>query len=282
MIKKIQLSLLSFFIGMITMPAMSFAEGIKLPGILKIPEEARYGFQEPVSLTAVEIQDFHTMLLWITGGIVAFVSLLLVYVVLRFNEKANPVPAKFTHNWTLEIAWITIPTLIVLFIALYSMRLLYFQDLQQEPDMRIHVTGYQWYWGYKYPDHGDIEFMSYMIADEDIDRSKGERRLLSTDTKVVLPIDTTVQILVDAGDVIHSWAMPALGIKIDAVPGHLNETWVNITKPGVYYGQCSELCGKDHTYMPIEVHAVTKPEFNKWVIAQGGKLQIANSHAVAK
>jgi len=275
MIHKIQTAFLSFFIGMIAIPTMSAAEAFKISDTLKIPEGTQYNLQAPVSTTAVEIQEFHTMLLWIIGGIVAFVSVLLAYVILRFREKANPVPSKFTHNWTLEIAWITIPTLIVLFIAIYSMRLLYFQDLQQEPDMRINVTGYQWYWGYSYPDHGDIEFMSYMIADEDINKDKGEKRLLSTDTKVVLPIDTTVQILVTAGDVLHAWTVPAFGVKIDAIPGHINETWVNISKPGIYYGQCSELCGKDHSYMPIEVHAVTKEEFNKWVLEQGGTLQTA-------
>lgn len=271
MIRKIQTYVLSLVVSLIIMPSMALAQGLSLP------EGTNFNLPAPASTTAEKIHDFHNILLWIIGGITVFVFVLLVYVVLRFNEKANPTPSKFTHNWTLEIAWIAIPTLIVLFIAILSMRLLYFQDLQKEPDMRIEVTGYQWYWGYKYPDHGDIEFMSYMIADEDIDESKGEKRLLSTDTKVVMPIDTTVQLLISAGDVIHAWTIPDFGVKIDAVPGHVNETWVNITKPGVYYGQCSELCGKDHSYMPIEVHAVTKEEFNKWVLEQGGKLQVAKA-----
>lgn len=271
MIRKIQTYVLSLVVSLIIMPSMALAQGLSLP------EGTNFNLPAPASTTAEKIHDFHNILLWIIGGITVFVFVLLVYVVLRFNEKANPTPSKFTHNWTLEIAWIAIPTLIVLFIAILSMRLLYFQDLQKEPDMRIEVTGYQWYWGYKYPDNGDIEFMSYMIADEDIDESKGEKRLLSTDTKVVMPIDTTVQLLISAGDVIHAWTIPDFGVKIDAVPGHVNETWVNITKPGVYYGQCSELCGKDHSYMPIEVHAVTKEEFNKWVLEQGGKLQVAKA-----
>lgn len=271
MIRKIQTYVLSLVVSLIIMPSMALGQGLSLP------EGTNFNLPAPASTTAEKIHDFHNILLWIIGGITVFVFVLLVYVVLRFNEKANPTPSKFTHNWTLEIAWIAIPTLIVLFIAILSMRLLYFQDLQKEPDMRIEVTGYQWYWGYKYPDHGDIEFMSYMIADEDIDESKGEKRLLSTDTKVVMPIDTTVQLLISAGDVIHAWTIPDFGVKIDAVPGHVNETWVNITKPGVYYGQCSELCGKDHSYMPIEVHAVTKEEFNKWVLEQGGKLQVAKA-----
>ena len=271
MIRKIQTYVLSMVVSLVIMPSIALAQGLSLP------EGTNFNLPAPASTTAEKIHDFHNILLWSIGGISLFVFELLVYVVLRFNEKANPNPSKFTHNWTLEIAWIAIPTLIVLFISILSMRLLYFQDLQKEPDMRIEVTGYQWYWGYKYPDHGDIEFMSYMIADEEIDESKGEKRLLSTDTKVVMPINTTVQLLISGGDVIHSWTIPDFGVKIDAIPGHVNETWGNVTKPGIYYGQCSELCGKDHSFMPIEVHAVTKEEFNKWVLEQGGKLQLAKA-----
>lgn len=138
-------------------------------------------------------------------------------------------------------------------------------DRTAEPEMTLKVTGYQWYWGYEYPDHDGINFLSYMIPDEEIDKEKGEKRLLSTDTKVVLPIDTNIQILVSAADVLHSFAMPAFGIKTDAIPGRWNETWVNISKPGIYYGQCSEICGKNHSYMPVEIHAVSKEDFAKWV-----------------
>jgi cytochrome c oxidase subunit II len=146
-----------------------------------------------------------------------------------------------------------------------SFKLLYYSDRVENPEMTLKVTGYQWYWGYEYPDHGGINFLSYMVPDADIKTEEGQKRLLSTDNVVVLPVDTTIQILVTAGDVLHAFALPALGVKIDAVPGRMNETWVRITKPGVYYGQCSELCGKDHSYMPMEIRAVPKEEFEAWV-----------------
>jgi cytochrome c oxidase subunit 2 len=151
-----------------------------------------------------------------------------------------------------------------------SFPLLYYIDRSHEPEMTLKATGYQWYWGYEYPDQGGINFQSYMIPDKEIDKSKGQLRLLSTDNPVVLPVDTNIQILTTAADVIHAFAMPALGVKIDAIPGRINETWVRITKPGIYYGQCSELCGKDHAFMPIEIHAVSREEFNAWAISKGG------------
>ena len=198
-------------------------------------------------------------------AISVFVLLLLVYVVARYNKRSNPEPKQFSHNVTIEVIWTAIPLVILLIIVVPSFKLLYFIDRTAEPEMTLKVTGYQWYWGYEYPDHEGISFLSYMIPDDEINKAKGEKRLLSTDTKVVLPVDTNIQILVTAADVLHSWAVPSLGIKTDSVPGRLNETWVNIKKPGVYYGQCSELCGKDHAYMPIEIHAVSKEEFKRWV-----------------
>jgi len=269
--KTVQSALLSLFLSIVLMPLSAKAQGIK--EMLGIPEDSKWYFPEAASTIAEEIHGFHEMLLYIISAISLLVLVLLVIVVLRYNARANPEPGKFSHNWALEIFWIAVPTLVVLVIAIFSMRLLYFQDLQQEPDMRIEVTGYQWYWGYKYPDHGDIEFMSYMLADDEINEERGDKRLLSTDTKIVVPVDKVVQVLVTAGDVIHSWTVPAFGVKIDAIPGHMNETWFKITEPGIYYGQCSELCGKDHAYMPIEVHAVSQDEFEQWVLDQGGELQ---------
>jgi len=228
-------------------------------------EKWQLGFQEAASPSAEHLQDFHNFLLYIITGISIFVLLLLIYVVLRFNKKANPKPKQFSHNVLIEVIWTVIPVVILLVIVVPSFKLLYFLDRTEEPEMTLKVTGYQWYWGYEYPDHEGINFLSYMIADDEIDVSKGEKRLLSTDTKVVLPVDTNIQILVTAADVLHAFAVPALGIKIDAVPGRLNETWVNISKPGIYYGQCSELCGKDHSFMPIEIHAVPKDAFEAWV-----------------
>ena len=235
------------------------------PALANAPVPWQMGMQPAASPSAEHIQDFHTMLLYIIGGIVAFVSVLLVWVLLRYNRRANKDPAKFTHNVLIEVIWTVVPVIILIIIAVPSFKLLYFTDKIDEPEMTLEVTGYQWYWGYRYPDHGDFEFLSYMIPDDEVDASKGEKRLLSTDTKIVLPIDTNIEIGMTAADVIHSWAMPALGIKIDAIPGRRNATWVRITKPGTYYGQCSELCGKDHSYMPIEIKAVSKAEFEAWV-----------------
>ena len=225
--------------------------------------------QESASPSKEHITDFHNLLLWIISGIVLFVFLLLAYVVVRYNRKSNPTPAKFSHNVLVEIIWTIIPVVILIIIAVPSFQLLYYTDRIQEPEMTLKVTGYQWYWGYEYPDHDNIAFNAYMIPDADINVEKGEKRLLSTDNKVVLPVDTNIQILVTSADVIHSFAVPSLGLKTDAIPGRLNETWVRITKPGIYYGQCSELCGKDHAYMPSEIHAVSKEDFAKWV-ANGG------------
>lgn len=223
------------------------------------------GLHEPASPVMERLVGFHNMLMVTITAITLFVTALLVYVVLRFNAKANPKPSVTTHNTMLEVVWTLVPVLILIAIAVKSLPLLYYMDRAKEPEMTLKVTGYQWYWGYEYPDHDSINFFSYMIPDEEIDPEKGELRLLSTDTKVVLPIDTDIQILITAADVIHSWAVPAFGVKRDAVPGRMNETWVRITKPGTYYGQCSELCGKDHAFMPIEIKAVTKEEFARWV-----------------
>ncbi len=223
-------------------------------------------FQPPASSSAERLQDFHNMLLWIITGIVIFVFILLVIVVFRYNAKANPKPAQFSHNVIIEILWTVVPVIILIIIVIPSFKILYENDRIENPDMTLKITGYQWYWGYEYPDNDGLNFMSYMIPDDEIDKSKGQKRLLSTDNVVVLPVDTNIQILVTAADVIHAFAVPALGVKIDAVPGRLNETWVNINKPGRYFGQCSELCGKDHSYMPIEIRAVSKEDFAKWLV----------------
>lgn len=257
MLKKLHLILLTF-IAFLGVQAAAFAQGNGQPA------EWALGLQEAASPSMERITDFHGMLLWIISAVVVFVFLLLVWVVFRYNKAANPKPEMFSHHVLLEVVWTVIPILILIVIAVKSFPLLYYTDRTAEPEMTLKVTGYQWYWGYEYPDHEGIAFNSYMIPDADIDPSKGETRLLSTDTKVVLPIDTNIQILITSADVIHSFAMPSLGLKTDAIPGRLNETWVRITKPGVYYGQCSELCGKDHAYMPIEIHAVSKEEFKAW------------------
>lgn len=234
-----------------------------------IPEGWEINFQEPASPVAERLQDFHTMLLWIIAAIGVFVCCLLIVVMVRFNAKANPQPARFAHNTMLEVAWTVVPVIILIVIAIPSMKLLYYMDRTAETEMTLKVTGYQWYWGYEYPDHGDISLTSYMIPDDQIDAGAGQKRLLSTDNPVVLPTDTNIEILVTASDVLHAFAVPALGIKTDAVPGRINSTWVRITKPGTYYGQCSELCGNGHAYMPIEIVAVPREDFTAWAQKNG-------------
>ena len=230
------------------------------------PQDWQFGFQEAASPVAERLHSFHHFLLYIIIAITIFVMFLLAYVIIRFNKRANPVPAKFTHNVLIEVIWTAVPVLILIVIIIPSFKLLYYTDRVENPEMTLKITGYQWYWGYEYPDNEGINFLSYMIPEKEINKEAGQIRLLSTDNAVYLPTETNIQILVTAADVLHAFAIPALGLKVDAIPGRTNETWVRITKPGTYYGQCSELCGKDHSYMPIEIRAIPKEEFNAWVV----------------
>ncbi len=235
------------------------------PSFASEPLPWQTGFQPAATPVMEQINDFHNFLLYIITAVSVFVFLLMIFIMVRFNAHANPEPSKTTHHTMLEVVWTVIPVVILIIIAVPSFKLLYYMDRVENPDMTIKVTGYQWYWGYEYPDHDNLSFEAYMIPDEDIDKSKGQKRLLSTDNQLVLPVDTNIQILVAAADVIHALAVPSFGIKLDAVPGRINETWARIEKPGTYYGQCSELCGKDHAYMPLEIRAVSKEEFKAWV-----------------
>ena len=186
--------------------------------------------------------------------------------------RAHPTPSRITHNVPLEILWTIVPVIILIIIVIPSLKLLFYMDHVEKPDMTLKITGYQWYWGYEYPDQGGVAFQSNLIPDAEIKKDKGQIRLLSTDNPVVIPTDTNIQLLITSADVIHSFAIPAFGVKRDAVPGRLNDSWIRVTKPGTYYGQCSEICGKNHAYMPIEFKAVPKAEFDAW-IAQKKKEQ---------
>lgn len=227
------------------------------------PQPWQMGFQpanSPVMERIVELNDFITAVMF---AVVLLVMGLLLYVIVRFNSKRNPVPQKFSHNQVLEVAWTVAPVAILIAIAIPSFKLLYFMDRAQDADMTLKVTGHQWYWSYEYPDQAGIAFDSFMKYPDALE--EGEPRLLAVDNEVVLPVGKTVRILLTSTDVIHSWAVPSLGIKTDSLPGRLNETWVRIEEPGTYYGQCSELCGVNHGFMPVAVRAVPEAEFDAWV-----------------
>lgn len=255
-----------------TLLALNFAASPALADT-NVGHNWQIGFHEAVTSSAERIHHFHDLLLYIISAIVLFVFVLLLIVAVRFNEKANPKPSKTTHNVMLEIVWTLIPFLILVVISVPSFKLLYKNDRIANPEMTLKITGNQWYWEYEYPDNGGVSFASNMLPEDQIDPAKGQVRLLSTDAPVYLPIDTDISILVTSPltGVIHSWTVQPFGVKMDAVPGRTNETWFNIEKTGTYYGQCSELCGKDHAFMPIEIHAVTRKEFNDWIVKQGGK-----------
>ena len=227
------------------------------------PSDWQLGFQQSGSPVMEDLAHFHHFLLYIIFSIAIVVMVLLVYVMWRFRAGSNPKPSKTSHHTLLEIIWTVIPVIILVIIVVPSLRLLYRVNHIENADMTLKVIGYQWYWGYQYPDYEDLGFESNMVPFEEL--GPQGLRLLEVNNRVVLPVDTTVRIQVTAADVIHSWAVPSLGVKIDAVPGRLNETWVRIDKPGVYYGQCSELCGVNHGFMPVVIQAVTKEEFDMWL-----------------
>ncbi|MBV8240887.1 MAG: cytochrome c oxidase subunit II [Hyphomicrobiales bacterium] len=227
------------------------------------PSPWQIGLQQSASPVMDNIIWFHDFLLYIIVVIAGFVLVLLVVVMVRFNARTNPIPSRTTHNTLIEIAWTLIPIVILMFIAVPSFKLLFFQLNVPPADLTVKATGKQWYWSYSYPDNGQFEFDSLMLKEGE--RKEGQPRLLAVDNEMVVPVNKTVRVITTGSDVIHSFAVPSFGIKIDAVPGRINETWFTATREGVYYGQCSELCGKDHAFMPIAVRAVSEQAFSAWV-----------------
>ncbi len=227
------------------------------------PEPWQMGFQPAATLTMERVVGLHDLLMIIITCVSVFVLLLLIYVMVRFNERRHPTPTTNTHNTVLEVAWTVVPVVILMVIAIPSFRLLYYADRTAEPDLTIKAIGHQWYWSYEYPDNGNFTFDANMVPDAEI--APGQLRLLETDNRLVVPVGANVRLLVTADDVLHAWAMPAFGVKLDAVPGRINETWFHVTKEGTYFGQCSELCGVNHAFMPIAVDAVSKEKFTAWV-----------------
>ena len=250
------MSRLLFALMAVISPALAHADGIA--------KDWQLGFQEPVTPVMKELAWLHDgFLMYIITAITVFVLLAMIYIAVKFNAKANPVPSKTTHNVRLEVIWTVIPILILVAIAIPSIRVHYLIDREPEAEMTLKVTGYQWYWGYEYPDQGGINFESRIIEDKDL--KEGDIRLLSVDNHVVVPVNTKIRVQLTGADVIHAWAVPAFGVKRDAVPGRLNESWFEATKEGRYYGQCSELCGIKHGFMPIVVDVVSKEKFEEWV-----------------
>ena len=227
------------------------------------PTDWEVDFQTALSPSMERIVDFNLMVTIIIVIITAFVFGLMAWIVIRYNKKRNPVPSKTTHNTMLEVIWTVVPVIILLVIAVPSFRLLYFTDKVAEADMTLKAIGHQWYWSYEYPDHGDFTFDAIMLEEDELE--EGQPRLLATDEAVVLPVGAKIRLLTTADDVIHSWAIPAFGVKMDSVPGRVNETWFQINREGTYYGQCSELCGTLHGFMPIMIEAVSQEEFDAWV-----------------
>ncbi len=238
----------------------AFGQNLEVHGA---PVPWQMGFQEAATPVMAQINSFHNFLVIISTAIALFVLVIMAYVMIRFRASKNPTPSRTTHNTALEIIWTIVPIVILVVIAVPSFRVLYFMDRAVDAEMTIKAIGNQWYWTYEYPDDGDFVFDAIMLEDDEI--GEGQIRLLETDTHVVVPVDTTIRLLVTASDVLHAWAIPAFGVKMDAVPGRINETWFRVEKQGIYYGQCSELCGIHHGFMPIVVEAVSKERYAEWV-----------------
>jgi len=245
--------------------ALFSASSVLAIEVLGMPKDYQINFQNAATTNMQDIVWFHNWFLFpIITVITLFVMFLLIYILFRFNAKRNPVPSRTTHNTLIEVIWTVLPILILAIIAVPSFRILYTQQtIPQNADMTIKATGHQWYWGYEYPDHSDIAFDSLPLEGDEL--TDGKIRLLSVDNPLVVPAGKIVRLQVTGADVIHNWAMPSFGIKTDAVPGRLNETWFKVEEPGIYYGQCSELCGTRHAFMPIEVHVLAEEDFNIWL-----------------
>lgn len=236
------------------------------------------GMRPAASPVQEQIMVFHDYMLILITVVSLFVLGLMIYVCIRFSEKNNPKPSKTAHNTLIEVIWTVLPVLILIVVLVPSLKLLYFMDkseIEGKADLTIKVIGYQWYWNYEYPDSG-FAFDSYMVKEENL--KEGQPRLLTVDNAVYVPVGKKVRIQLAGGDVIHSWAMPNFGVKMDAVPGHLNETWFQADIEGTYYGQCSELCGVGHGFMPITVHVVSQEEFDAW-LEQAKEQFAANENA---
>ena len=266
--------------------ALTFGGAFALagPASAQLPSPWEIGMQAAHSPVEHRIQSLHDLVLWIITIITLFVGGLLIYVLFRYNARRNPVPGRTTHHTTLEVAWTVLPVLVLAVIVFPSFRLIYYEDHTNSPDLTVKVTGHQWYWEYTYPGRGNIDFTSYIVQDKDL--KPGQPRLLTVDNPLVVPAGKNIRVLTTSGDVIHSFFVPSLGVQRYAIPGRTIETWVRINKPGHYYGECNQICGTNHSFMPISVVAVTPAQFTAWV--QQAKIKFAANtpapapgHAVA-
>ncbi|MCP5412530.1 MAG: cytochrome c oxidase subunit II [Alphaproteobacteria bacterium] len=243
---------------------MGLLQAVMALPAMALPFDYEMSMQPAASPVMEQIEDFHRLLFWIILAVCIFVLALLVWIVIRYRAAANPVPSKVHHNTILEVVWTIIPVIILVIIAVPSFRLLYFEADIPKPDVTFKAIGKQWYWTYEYPGANGFQFDSLILSDED-DAKQGKPRLLGVDNPIYVPVNKVIEVETTGADVIHSWALPQMGVKMDAVPGRINKTWFKATKIGVYYGQCSELCGAKHAYMPIEVHVVSDADYAAWL-----------------
>src|SRR5438552_4287133 len=271
------------FRKIIGLAAGAYAAAVALAGTSGAgPQPWQTGFQPAASPVMRNIEDFHTFLLYIIVAICFLVLVLLVWIIIRYNQRRNPVPGKATHNTLLEVVWTIVPVIILVVIAIPSFKLLYYEADIPTPDLTIKAIGKQWFWTYQYPASGNFQFDSLGLSDSAA-LKKGEPRMLGVDNAVVVPVNKVVKVETTGADVIHSWAVPAFGVKMDAIPGRINETWFKATAEGTYYGECSEMCGARHAYMPIEVKVVSQNAFTAWLATAKKKFAaIDNERVVAK
>jgi cytochrome c oxidase subunit 2 len=243
-------------IGISTVAALAWAEG---------PRPWEIGFQPPATPVKDRLSAFHDELLMpIISVITVFVMGLLIYVIVRFRHDRHPVPTRTSHNTVIEMLWTVVPVLILVIIAIPSFKLMYYMDRVPNPDMTIKVTGHQWYWSYEYPDQSGLSFDSNLIPEADL--KAGQKRLLDVDNPLVVPVDTVIRVYITGTDVIHSWFVPSFGVQEYAIVGRLNESWMKVEHPGVYYGQCNQICGINHAFMPIKIEAVSRDDFQRWLV----------------
>ncbi len=265
--------------GAAVFAAAVMAGGLGIPAHAQMPRNWEIGLQAAHSPVKVAIDQLNNVVSGLMVAVVALVALLLIFVCIRFNRRVNPVPGRFSHNTPLEIIWTLVPVLILVGIAIPSFRLVYYEDRTQNADLTVNVTGHQWYWEYAYPDRGNIDFSSYGVADEDL--KPGQMRLLTVDNELVVPAGKNIRILTTSADVIHSFFIPSLGVQRYAIPGRTIETWFRADQPGTYYGECNQICGTNHSRMPIVVKAVTPDEFTKWLAQAKTKFAAAGSAATS-